>query len=417
MAKKQFFSEDEVPVFGNRNGAVIFRRGENWQFRVWLTADNRYVQKSLNTKILETAKARADELYLELYANIEKGVKFYSSSVKESVQNYVDYRATEVRDDPSQNGIVKGRLETIKTHLRHFLDFVGRETRLSQLEEGQLLAYPKWCRTTRKTISDSTVRNEMSTVNSCISYLYDKKIMSSFRHFQLPKHTRTQVDVEKVKRETFTADEYNAFTVAMRQYVKEQVDDDELYARQLVRSYFLIAANSGMRSGELAQLTWQNIEILDINKETKIAKITVQAATSKVGKSRIFMHRGGFYYERWRELYEQRNAKVQQAGIIFSIDGKRRYPQSSLHKHFKRMMALSDIDENRKQQLVPYSFRHFAITNRVQSGLKLQEVAKMTGTSVKQVEETYWHINDQQMKRAALADFVIDKNGTIIPTM
>jgi hypothetical protein len=43
MAKKQFFAEDEVPIFENRNGAVVFRRGENWQFRVWLTAENKYV--------------------------------------------------------------------------------------------------------------------------------------------------------------------------------------------------------------------------------------------------------------------------------------------------------------------------------------------------------------------------------------
>lgn len=63
------------------------------------------------------------------------------------------------------------------------------------------------------------------------------------------------------------------------------------------------------------------------------------------------------------------------------------------------------------------SFRHFAITNRVQSGLQLQEVAKMTGTSLKQVEETYWHLNEEQMRRTAMADFVRDKNGTIIPTM
>lgn len=42
-----------------------------------------------------------------------------------------DYRATEVRDNPSQQGIVAGRLETIKTHLTHFLDFAGRETKLS----------------------------------------------------------------------------------------------------------------------------------------------------------------------------------------------------------------------------------------------------------------------------------------------
>ena len=410
MAKKRYFSEDEVPIFENRNGAVVYKRGEYWQFRVWLTADNKYVQKSLNTKIRETAIERGQAMYLELHAHIETGVKYFTVTLKEAVQIYTDYRATEVRDNPSQQGIVAGRLETIKTHLTHFLDFAGRETKLSELDEAQLLAYPQWCRNTRKKIADTTVNNEMSTINACLAYLYDEKKMGKFRHFHLPKYKKPTVDVEKIRRQTFTAEEYMAFVTAMRSYVREEVDDEELYYRQLARHYFLVAANSGMRSGELAQLTWENTEIETIA-DKSIAKVSVQAATSKVGKFRVFMHRGGEYYKRWKEHCSHKN------GIIFSKDGTSRYPRSSLHKHFKRMMAIADIAEDRKAQLVPYSFRHFAITNRVQSGLQLQEVAKMTGTSLKQVEETYWHLNEEQMRRTAMADFVRDKNGTIIPTM
>ena len=181
MAKKQFFAEDEVPIFENRNGAVVFRRGENWQFRVWLTADNKYVQKSLHTKIRETAIERGQALYLELHAHIERGVKYYSISLREAVQTYTSYRATEVRDNPSEQGIVAGRLVTIQAHLKHFLDFVGRDTKLSELEENQLLAYPQWRRSQRKT-ADTTIRNEMSTINACMAYLYDVEKMGSFRH-------------------------------------------------------------------------------------------------------------------------------------------------------------------------------------------------------------------------------------------
>ena len=133
MAKKRYFSEDEVPIFENRNGAVVYKRGEYWQFRVWLTADNKYVQKSLNTKIRETAIERGQAMYLELHAHIETGVKYFTVTLKEAVQIYTDYRATEVRDNPSKQGIVAGRLETIKTNLTHFLDFAGRETKLSEL--------------------------------------------------------------------------------------------------------------------------------------------------------------------------------------------------------------------------------------------------------------------------------------------
>ena len=409
MAKKQFFAEDEVPIFENRNGAVVFRRGENWQFRVWLTAENKYVQKSLHTKIRETAIERGQALYLELHAHIERGVKYYSISLKEAVETYTSYRATEVRDNPSEQGIVAGRLETIKTHLNHFLDSAGRDTKLSELEENQLLAYPQWRRSQRKT-ADTTIRNEMSTINACMAYLYDVEKMGSFRQFYLPKYSKARVDTARVKRETFEADEYMAFVRAMREYVREDVDPDELHARQLVRHYFLVAANSGMRSGELAQLSWDNVNLREIDGKT-IATVNVLAATSKVGKQRTFMHREGEYYQRWREIAEHKT------GIIFSVDGTTRYPRSSLYKHFKRIMALAEIDPARKPHLVPYSFRHFAITQRVMSGLHLQEVAQMTGTSLPQVEETYYHLNEAQMQRAALADYVRDKNGKIIPTM
>jgi integrase len=412
IGKKQFFDdENEVPIFNNRNGAYVFNRNGYWQFRVWLTADNKYLLRSLNTQNREVAIQRGEALYLELHANLERGVKYFSVTIKEGVQKYIDYRATEVRDTPNQQGIVKGRLDTIKTHLTHFLDFVGRDTKLSDLEEGQLLSYPSWCRTTRKKASDSTIVNEMSTINACIAYLYDIEKMGSFRRFHLPKHSsKPNVDIEKVKRETLTRDEYMAFVAAMRVYVREDVSEEERYLRQLVRHYFLVAANSGMRSGELGQLCWEDVEIRKQGNK-QIAKVSVRASTSKVGKFRTFIHREGQYYERWKELCSHRQ------GVIFSKDGSRRYPQSSLHKHFKRIMAIAEIDEARKEHLVPYSFRHFAITNRVMSGLSLHEIAAACGTSVKQVTETYWHVDEGQMQRFAKADYVTEADGTVIPTM
>ena len=41
----------------------------------------------------------------------------------------------------------------------------------------------------------------------------------------------------------------------------------------------------------------------------------------------------------------------------------------------------------------------------------------MKGTSLPQIEEIFYHLNEAQMQRTALADYVRDKNGTIILTM
>jgi hypothetical protein len=39
--------DEEIAIYYN---AVIYRRGEYWQFRMWLSAENKYARKSLRTQ-------------------------------------------------------------------------------------------------------------------------------------------------------------------------------------------------------------------------------------------------------------------------------------------------------------------------------------------------------------------------------
>ena len=77
-------------------------------------------------------------------------------------------------------------------------------------------------------------------------------------------------------------------------------------------------------------------------------------------------------------------------------------------------MAITDIDKNRKKVLVPYSLRHFCITQRVMAGCRFEDVAPMCGTSVKQIENTYYHLNEEMMKRTALAKYTV-QDGIAVP--
>ena len=57
--KKQHFAEGEIPIFDE---ACIYKRGEYWQFRMWLPKENKYARKSLRTRseatAIEKGKAR-----------------------------------------------------------------------------------------------------------------------------------------------------------------------------------------------------------------------------------------------------------------------------------------------------------------------------------------------------------------------
>ena len=64
--KKTKFVENEEAIF---DGAVIYTRGEYWQFRMWLTKEHKYARFSLKTTSKSTALDLAKRHYHELMAN------------------------------------------------------------------------------------------------------------------------------------------------------------------------------------------------------------------------------------------------------------------------------------------------------------------------------------------------------------
>ncbi|MDB3930126.1 site-specific integrase, partial [Paracoccaceae bacterium] len=74
---------------------------------------------------------------------------------------------------------------------------------------------------------------------------------------------------------------------------------------------------------------------------------------------------------------------------------------------------LADIPERETRDLVPYSLRHFMITQRIMSGLGFKQIADMCGTSVTQIEKTYYHLNDEIRITNAVADYRRREDGTI----
>ena len=58
--KKQQFAEGEIAIFDE---ACIYKRGEYWQFRMWLPKENKYARKSLRTRSETTAIEKGKAAY------------------------------------------------------------------------------------------------------------------------------------------------------------------------------------------------------------------------------------------------------------------------------------------------------------------------------------------------------------------
>ena len=78
-----------------------------------------------------------------------------------------------------------------------------------------------------------------------------------------------------------------------------------------------------------------------------------------------------------------------------------------------KMIELADIADRETRDLVPYSLRHFMITQRIMSGLTFRQIADMCGTSVAHIEKTYYHLNDEIRLTNAVADYRRREDGTI----
>ena len=411
VSKKKRFGDDEIAIFDD---GCIYKRGDHWHFRLWLNAENKYARKSLGTTNRATALERGKVIYLELLANQQSGKKYFSLNAKEGVRLFLERRTRDIGF-----GIRKGRHGTITTHLNHWLDFIGRDTKLKDLGRTACEDYfNKRMASAKRPLAHTTLLNEQGTINSMMKYLFrhNEVLIDSF---DFPKLDPYHVDTNLIKRQTFTPSEYQQVIKAMRAYgskVKNKLDDDEWRMRQLMRHYFIIAANSGLRSGEQQQLRWSDVEIVRNEKGQSfqhkiLARISVRKETSKVKKPREFLCRGGFYFERLRELFPPKNLN----DLIFSLDGETRLTNRAVGYHFDKITEQAGIADRKVRKIVPYSLRHFMVTHRVLSGLSFQQVAEMIGSSAFQIGKVYYHLNEERRFTNATADYVRDESGRYIP--
>ena len=414
--KKKTFSEDEVLIYDE---AVIYKRGDIWQFRYWLEKEGRYVRLSLKTKSQVSAVEKAKKHFVKIKSETDSGKTYYSKTAKDGVLMYLEYRKGHI-DSRTTKSIVKGRYGTIRAHLDHWLDFIERDTKLKELDKDSCAEYAKAREkpSATKTTALSTISNEQSTINSMIKWLH-KKGEVYIDSFDFETISIRNTSEENARRESFTDQEVRDFRLAIPNYIQEakkDMTDLENRSRVLSGYYLLIASISGLRTGEQKQLKWKDIHFETHkvkDEEFEMVKIGVRKETSKVRKSREYYIRDIEYFQDLFNLTLPTHTKKPYAeNFVFSYNGINVVSQRAVTHHFKKILEAAEIDI-KKRKLVPYSFRHHFITSRIKAGLSYKDVADMCGTSRVQIEKTYYHIDKEIMMTQAMADYYIS-DGLIV---
>ncbi len=429
--KKQPLNDNEIPIYDE---ALIYQRGEYWQMRMWLAKEKKYARFSLRTRNRDTAIDKAKKHYHELMAQQLAGKTYFSMTAKQGVEEYIKQRTK----DMEAGLIVKGRLGTIKTHLEHWLKFIGKDTKLKEMERTDCENYFHNRTKNKKKlpVGRTTVLNEQSSINAMMSWLH-KRGESYIEAFEFKKLGKIDTGDERTRRNTFTDEEVIAIKTELEKYIKEAKEDLSLYGNlnKVVTSYYLlISIITGLRRGEQLQLTWSDISWIEKQVKSEsdedeegetysLVKITVRGKTSKVGKTRNFVVKDWEYFDELFKFLNPRYIKAHKGEknetpfgktLIFSVDGKTPLTPRVILYHFDEILTRCEIDGGEERDLVPYSFRHYFITDMINKGASPTQVAETCGTSTAQIEKTYYHTTERKMIENALPQFYY-KDGLLIP--
>ena len=424
--KKVKTNGTEIAVFED---AVIYKRGEYWHFRMWLTKERKYVRLSLNTTNLNTAKEELKKHYYELKAKEYAGIPHFSKTAKDGVAMYLEQREKHIGVN-----ITKGRFSTIKTHLEHWLNYIKRDTKLKELGINACEDYFSARQAglgKKQSISHTTVENEQSTINAMMKWLY-KHQQTNINRFEFTKLKRADRGDESLRRNSFTDEEVVAIRTELVKYTtdaQQNINEKGNLIKAIAGYYLMVSLMFGLRRGEQIQIEWRDYEEFEhkvAGEDYGLVKLTIRAETSKVNKTRRIVEKDIGCFADLFNLQYPRITKFQKTKekdeqkkfgntLIFSVNGDTAISNRAIAYHFDKIMKLAEVDNLEKRNIVPYSFRHYYITSKVNSGLALTSVSEIAGTSTTQIENTYYHTTDAKLIANAFAGYTL-KDGLLIPT-
>ena len=389
--------------------------GDVWQFRMWVRSEKGHFRRSLRTRDLTTALQRGREEAAKILSDLHTGRKVFGITLGELVGSYIDDRSREVRSKASEEGgISAGRLVTIKSQLKHLLQLKGSDLKVSELDRDSLFDWRLMRKAQSEGVRLVTIRNEQATLNHMAKWGYRNGLL----HFAEFNFATIRIRQDEVgKRDSFSLEEYDRLCGFMRSWVakKNNESEDERRRRLIIRDYVLISSNTLLRVGEARQLVWGDLQKITRHQDgsgraTKLAHLKIRWETSKVRNSRLVVARGGEYFERLITHSQTTDA----GDLIFSFDGgDKRISARHWAHYWSELMIGAGIHDWKERNLTWYSLRHFGITCRVKAGANVVALAKMAGTSISHIENTYMKFSEEIAASEALKNFSVTEDGII----
>lgn len=381
--------------------------GDVYQMSMYVKDEKRYVRKSLRTRDKEIAIKRAEEEFIRYRSKIMNGEKIFSLTADELRNKYLNYIEQQVKE----NQISSGRQTNIKTYTKHYLDFIGKNTKILNVDKKEFQKYRSYRQSKKSDIRMSVVQNESITIKQMYKFAKNEGFINQNYELDFGKF---KVDKNESSRVAYEVKDYKQL-ISVSKFWDRKVSethvkrDEEIYYRRTIRDFIVLMSNYGFRTRELLLIKWKDVSINDDG----IAKIVIRKENSKVNKERLCIGRKGDVFVR-RKKYSQ---YTESDDFVFSRFNKRDVmTKTLLYDYYNKL--LKDVKEKYEdfQENDLYSLRHFFITSHlIASKISVYDLAKYCGTSLQQISKTYDNVKMEEISKKLLSyEFKFDKNNNIL---
>ena len=393
-------------TFGSTRG-LIYRRPDstngNWYFRVFIKEISRYIRKSLKTRDIREAKRFAEDELLNLLTKRKSGQALVSCS-------FIDaWRQFQLHEEKCANDDVKGYSQrTVDLHghyIRQVCRYVtekfpsGIRTKLSSINgKKDFEGYLEW-RKNQSTVSRTSINAELV----CLRMVMRHAVKSAQAPESCIPTWEFELEETPKRKKLNPETDYQRVVTVLKGWVKEAKGEIDVYNRELLHHFFLIQAQTGLRTGELKQLKWSDIR--DIDTEALDAVIHIRREITKVRKERDVVmapSSGGKvdgtkinYLLRWREKFARYTAADDYIFSIFSRGDV--YAQDALYRGMSKLKKI--LKSSNLEWYDLYHNRHLYASKAILSGVPLAVIANGMGSSVSMIEKHYSHLISEQSTR------------------
>lgn len=407
--KQKRMSEVEDIFDGHIRIYKTTHSGDVWQLRMYVQEEKRYIRESLKTRDKSVAISRAQDRFIYYQAKLRSGDLIFSLNAEKFRERYLKYIDKLVEDGQMS----KGRAGCIRSFTLRYVEFVGKDTKLGSIDKNKFMEYRAFRQKTKKDITMTVVVNELLTIKQM--YKWGKSQGLVAQNYEI-NYGDIKIQKHEVRRQGYSVNEYKQLiNYASKWYTKLpkiiENKDEEIYYRKTIRDFIVLMANYGFRTGELLQLKFKDVKIIDEEK----ASVFIRAETSKVRQEREVIGRRSDVFLRRKEY----SKFTSDTDYVFSdYRNKKIMSKDNLYKYYRQLIKEvkkqhNDFDEDKDL----YGLRHLWITIHLLIGkVDVYTIARYAGTSLTQIQKHYDNVKDKQVSEKILSYKLKfdDKGGVIL---